>query len=366
MELLGKNLGEIQSFLVEHKFPKFRAKQLMDYIYKRYIFDFDDMMQLPETMRNWLKEHCKISIPTIVTEKTAPDGQTKKLLLRFADNNQVETVLMKQHYGNSVCVSSQVGCAMGCIFCASTTGGLYRNLETHEIVGQVLLFGALLKERIHSIVVMGAGEPLQNYKNTIQALRFLHEKESFDIGYRRMTLSTCGIVENIYLLADEGIPITLALSLHAPNDTVRREIMPIGGYYELADVLDAVKTYYEKTDRRVTFEYILIDGVNSSIAQAHELGELVKDFPNFNVNLIPVNGNEHIHLFKPSKRNTEAFKNIVASYGVSVTVRKEMGDAIQAACGQLKIQHAKSSDSNATDTEEKSGTRLAEEMAKKQ
>lgn len=214
------------------------------------------------------------------------------------------------------------------------------NLETHEIVAQVLLFGALLKERIHSIVVMGAGEPLQNYTNTINALRLLHEKEAFDIGYRRMTLSTCGVVENIYLLADEGIPITLALSLHAPNDKIRREIMPIGAHYNLADVLAAVKTYYEKTDRRVTFEYILIDGINSSIENAHELGALVKSFPNCNVNLIPVNGNEHIKLFKPSRRQTEAFRNIVASYGVSVTVRKEMGDAIQAACGQLKIQQA--------------------------
>ena len=312
IELLGKNLTELQAVITEAKFPRFRAKQIMDYIYKRYIFDFDAMQQLPGDLREWLKANCVISVPKVITEKTAPDGLTKKLLLEMADGNRVETVLMKQQYGNSVCVSSQVGCAMGCIFCASTTDGLYRNLETHEIVAQVLLFGALLKERIHSIVVMGAGEPLQNYTNTINALRLLHEKEAFDI-----------------------------LSLHAPNDTIRREIMPIGAHYALADVLAAVKTYYEKTDRRVTFEYILIDGVNSSIDNAHELGALVKSFPNCNVNLIPVNGNEHIKLFKPSRRQTEAFRNIVASYGVSVTVRKEMGDAIQAACGQLKIQQAK-------------------------
>lgn len=340
IELLGKNLTELQAVITEAIFPRFRAKQIMDYIYKRYVFDFADMQQLPGELRAWLSENCAISVPKIVTEKTTPDGQTKKLLLELADGNRVETVLMKQQYGNSVCVSSQVGCAMGCVFCASTTDGLYRNLETHEIVAQVLLFGALLKERIHSIVVMGAGEPLQNYTNTINALRLLHEKEAFDIGYRRMTLSTCGVVENIYLLADEGIPITLALSLHAPNDKIRREIMPIGAHYNLADVLAVVKTYYEKTDRRVTFEYILIDGINSSIENAHELGALVKSFPNCNVNLIPVNGNEHIKLFKPSRRQTEAFRNIVASYGVSVTVRKEMGDAIQAACGQLKIQQA--------------------------
>lgn len=338
-ELLGKSLEELQQLITAAGFQRFRAKQLMDYIYKRYIFSFDDMAQLPTDLRTWLKEYCVISLPTIVTEKTAPDGNTKKLLLKLSDGSQVETVLMKQHYGNSVCVSSQVGCAMGCIFCASTTGGLFRNLEVHEIVAQVLLFAYVLKERIHSIVVMGAGEPLQNYENTIGALRFLHEKESFDIGYRRMTLFTCGIVENIYLLADEGIPITLALSLHAPNDTIRREIMPIGAYYDIKDVLAAVKTYYEKTERRITFEYILIDGVNASREQAHELGALVKTFPNCNVNLIPVNGNEHIQLFKPSPRAIDAFKSIVASYGIAVTVRKEMGDAIQAACGQLKVQH---------------------------
>ena len=339
-ELLGKSLPELQEVVTAGGFPKFRAKQVMDYLYKCYIFDFEAMLQLPAPMRQWLSENCTVSLPKIVTEKTAPDGNTKKLLLELADGNRIETVLMKQHYGNSICVSSQVGCAMGCVFCASTTGGLFRNLEVHEIISQVLLFASLIGERIHSIVVMGAGEPLQNYKNTIKALRFLHEKDTFDIGYRRMTLSTCGIVENIYLLADEGMPITLALSLHAPNDKVRREIMPIGATYPLEEVMAAVKTYYEKTERRVTFEYILIDGVNSSVEQAHELGRLMKQFPNGNVNLIPVNGNEHIQLFKPSRRNQDAFKKIVESYGVAVTIRKEMGDAIQAACGQLKVAQA--------------------------
>lgn len=339
IELLGKNLGELQDVVTGAGFPRFRAKQVMDYLYKRFIFSFDEMAQLPKDMRTWLSENCQIGLPEIIDEKTAPDGQTKKLLLRLNDGSRIETVLMKQHYGNSVCVSSQAGCAMGCIFCASTTGGLYRNLETAEIVAQVLLFASLLGERIHSLVVMGSGEPLHNYDNTIRALRFLHEKESFDIGYRRMTLSTCGIVEGIEQLAQEGIPITLALSLHAPNDKIRREIMPIGEYYQLEDILRATREYYEKTERRVTFEYILIDGVNASREQAHELGRLAKDFPNCNINLIPVNGNEHIKLFKPSVRDMDTFREIVASYGLAVTVRKEMGDAIQAACGQLKAAH---------------------------
>lgn len=339
IELLGKHRSDIEPILVDAGFPKFRAKQIIDYIYKRYVFSFSDMLQLPKSLREWLEEHCTISIPKIITEKQAPDGKTRKLLLEFADQSQVETVLMEQHYGLSVCVSSQVGCAMGCVFCASTTGGLYRNLEVHEIVSQVLLFGSLLKERIHSIVVMGAGEPLQNYEHTINALKILHDPECFDIGYRRMTLSTCGIVENIYLLAKEGIPITLALSLHATTDEIRKQIMPIGATYDLDEVLKAVAYYYEVTDRRITFEYILIEGINSSSKDAHRLGTMAKDFPNCNVNLIPVNGNEHIDLFKPSPKDINQFKEIVSSYGVSVTVRKEMGDAIQAACGQLKVQH---------------------------
>lgn len=341
IELLGKNLSELAVVMEEGGFPKFRAKQIMDYIYKRHIVNFQDMEQLPKTMREWLIEHCTISLPTIISEKTSADGKTKKLLLEFDDGSKVETVLMKQYYGNSVCVSSQVGCAMGCVFCASTTGGLYRNLRRDEIVSQVLLFQMLINERIDSIVVMGAGEPLQNYENTIATLRFLHEKESFHLGYRHMTLSTCGIVENIYLLAEEGIPITLALSLHATTDEIRKEIMPIGATYALDEVLKAVYDYYVKTDRRITFEYILIDGINTSVEDAHRLGKLAKDFPNCNVNLIPVNGNEHIDLYKPSRKDTEQFVSIVESYGVSVTIRKEMGDAIQAACGQLKVQYDK-------------------------
>lgn len=340
IELLGKSLQELQELFITYHIQKFRAKQLMDYIYKRYIFDFDSMLQLPKSLRTWLKENCIISIPRVIAEHVAPDGKTRKLLLELNDGSRVETVLMKQHYGNSVCVSSQVGCAMGCIFCASTVNGLYRNLEVHEIVSQVLLFAYMLQENIHSLVVMGAGEPLQNYDNVMKALKFIHASETCMISYRKMTISTCGIVENIYLLADEGLPITLALSLHAVTDDMRQKIMPIGATYSLEEILKALQYYYEKTQRRVTFEYILIEGINSSKECAHQLGQIAANFPNCNVNLIPVNGNEHIHLYKPTIKDISDFKKIIFSYGISVTVRKEMGDAIQAACGQLKAQHA--------------------------
>lgn len=336
IELIGKTLDNLQDILVEGGFPKFRAKQVMDYVYKRHITDFEAMLQLPAALRAWLKEHTKLSVPTVISEQIAPDKKTMKLLLELEDKSRIETVLMKQPYGNSVCVSSQVGCAMGCIFCASTQNGLIRNLSASEIVSQVLLFSRLLQEDIHSIVVMGAGEPLQNYEEVIKALRFLHEKESFYIGYRRMTLSTCGLVEGIHRLSEEGIPITLALSLHAPNDEIRHSIMPISKHYALEEVMEAVTTYYKKTDRRITFEYILIDKVNASLENAKELGQLVSHCPNGNVNLIPVNGNEHISLYRPSKKAIEAFAKEVEKCGIAVTVRKEMGAVIQAACGQLK------------------------------
>lgn len=341
IELIGKSLPEVQHILIEAGFEKFRARQLFDYIYKRHVFSFADMNQLPAALRQWLEENCSAYISPVVSEKTAPDGNTTKLLIRLQDGSEVETVLMKQEYGNSVCVSSQVGCAMGCVFCASTQGGLYRNLEVNEIVLQVLLFARLTGERIHSLVVMGAGEPLHNYENVVAALRFIHDPDTFDMGYRRMTVSTCGIVEGIRRLAEEGMPITLALSLHAPNDNIRHQLMPISRQYRLEEVIAAMTDYYRKTERRITFEYILIDKVNASDKEARELGHLTKNFPKCNVNLIPVNGNEHIDMRQPSRRQTEQFRKIVESYGTSVTVRREMGDAIQAACGQLKVQHGR-------------------------
>ena len=341
IELLGKSLVELQALFEENKIQKFRAKQLIGYIYHRHIFVFQDMTQFPKTLRDWLDSNCIVSIPKVITQSVSPDGKTQKLLLELADHSRIEAVLMEQHYGNSVCVSSQVGCAMGCVFCASTQGGLFRDLSVPEIVGQVVLFSALKQEDIHSLVVMGAGEPLQNYDNVLQALKLIHDPMTFDISYRKMTISTCGWVPNIYKLADEDLPITLALSLHATTDETRRKIMPVGSRYKLDEVLDAVKYYYEKTQRRITFEYILIDSINVSLEEAHELGNIGKAFPNCHVNLIPVNGNEHINLYKPSSKHMNIFKDIVASYGVSVTIRKEMGDAIQAACGQLKVAHGR-------------------------
>lgn len=338
IELLGVSLDDIRALMVTNGFPAFRGKQIVDYIYKRHITTFADMTQLPKSLREWLLANCQISLPKVVARQVAPKGDTQKLLLELGDGSRIETVLMDQDYGLSVCVSSQVGCAMGCVFCASTTNGLLRNLTRAEIVGQVLLFSQLTGQHIHSIVMMGSGEPLKNYDEVVGALRIFHEPAMFGIGYRRMTLSTCGIIDGIRRLADEDMPITLALSLHAPNDILRKQIMPIGSAYALKDIFDALLYYYNKQQRRITFEYILINHCNASLKEAHQLGQLVKVIPNCHINLIPINGNEHIHMVKPSVAVMNQFKAIVESYGVPVTIRKEMGDAIKAACGQLKMQ----------------------------
>lgn len=338
-EILALPLEELQQLLIEAKFQKFRAKQIMDYIYKRHIFSFVEMKQLPADLRNWLEINCKLSVPKIIEQKESTNGDTMKLLVQLEDGSKVETVLMKQTYGNSICISSQVGCAMGCVFCASTRKGLYRNLENYEMVGQGLLFTAILKERMHSIVVMGAGEPMQNYDNVLNALRFYHDKNTFDIGYRRMTISTCGVPEGIDKLAKEGLPITLALSLHAPNEEIRHKIMPISRQYDLDDVLTSVANYFDETGRKVTFEYILIDGINSSVEDANMLAKLLEQFTTCNINLIPVNGNEHMNFYKPNQKDQTEFVKTLKRKGYEVILRKEMGDSIQAACGQLKVEY---------------------------
>lgn len=343
VELLALSLPEMQALVEKGGFPKFHAKQIMDYIYKRHVFVIEEMMQLPQNLREWLKEEATISVPKILSCKETSNGDTIKLLVELTDGSTVETVLMKHDYGNSVCVSSQVGCAMGCKFCASTREGRLRNLEAYEIVAQVLLHNFVSKEPIHSIVVMGAGEPMENYDHVIHALRLLHEKETFNLGYRRMTISTCGLTDGIYRLAEEGLPITLALSLHAPNDEKRRQIMPIANRYDLRNVLKAMAHYFANTGRKLTFEYILIDGFNASREDAEELALLLQNCRTCNINLIPVNGNEHMDMHKPSAKAIRDFSNALEKKGYAVVVRKEMGDEIQAACGQLKVQYDKKS-----------------------
>ncbi len=336
--LWGHNLAEMEEWVQKAGFPKFRAKQIQDYLYKRYIFSFDEMKQLPGPMREYLKENAVLQKPEIMSHVASNDGDTIKLLVKLSDGSLVETVCMHHVYGNSICVSTQVGCAMGCIFCASTRNGLERNLTAGEILAQVYAFRELFDSPIHSIVLMGAGEPLTNYEEVLRFIRLVSDPGLLNISLRNITLSTCGIVPQIYRLADEGLPITLAISLHAPNDTIRNHIMPSSRYFKIEDVVRATKHYFQKTGRRVTFEYILIKDVNASRENAEELCRLVGNM-NCHFNLIPINGTEHIQLYPPSWKEVMLFQNILERHGKSTTVRRQMGDEIQAACGQLKRRY---------------------------
>lgn len=331
----GLTVEELTTWVTEHHFPAFRAKQISDYLYKRYIFSFGEMKQLPKTMRDFLEENASIDKPEIVSQIGSDDGNTTKLLLKLQDGSLVETVCMHHNYGNSICISTQVGCAMGCIFCASTQKGLARNLTAGEMLAQLFAFPQVYQTPVHSIVLMGAGEPLQNYENILRFLHLANDENLLHISYRNITLSTCGIVPQIYRLADEGLPITLAISLHAPNDVIRNELLPISRNYKIEDVIRAAAYYFKKTKRRVTFEYILIRGKNTSSDNAEELSRLIGKLP-CHINLIPVNGTEHIHLYPPSLKEIRNFQQILTKHGKETTVRKQMGDEIQAACGQLK------------------------------
>ncbi len=334
----GLPLSETQRIITGAGFPKFRAKQLYDYLYKRHVYDFREMLQLPEMLRSWLCENAAVDKPVTVGHEISDDSDTQKLLLRLSDGSLIETVRMHHDYGNSICVSTQVGCAMGCVFCASTRNGLERNLTAGEMLSELFAFRETSDAAIHSIVLMGSGEPLENYENVLEFIRLVHDPDILNLSYRGITLSTCGIVPQIYRLADENLPITLAISLHAPNDEIRNRILPASRRYPIQTVTDAALYYFRTTGRRVTFEYILIDGVNASIENAEELCELLGDMP-CHVNLIPINGTEHIKLFAPSGNQCERFRKILETAGKTATLRRQMGDEIQAACGQLKRRY---------------------------
>ncbi|WP_317381871.1 23S rRNA (adenine(2503)-C(2))-methyltransferase RlmN [Megasphaera stantonii] len=328
---------ELQEFLLAQGMKKFRADQIFHYIYKQHIFSWDDMVLLPKGDREKLKTELPIYFPEILSKLESPDGQTVKLLLSLHDGNTVETVLMMHDYGNSICLSSQVGCAVNCAFCASAKNGFVRNLTAGEMVAQLMAFRKYVTPELHSIVIMGTGEPLLNYDNVVRFMKMIHEKDTLYLGYRNMALSTSGIVPRMYDLADEGIPITLAVSLHAPNDELRRRIMPITDTYPVADVLKAADHYFQKTGRKVTFEYILIQGVNCSTACARELAELFGG-KNILINAIPINDNYDVGLYRPSAGEINSFIAYLQKRGINVTLRREMGSQIQAACGQLRIK----------------------------
>ena len=302
-------------------------------------------------MRKKLTEQEPLTHLEVVEVQTSKIDGTQKYLFRLADGNVIESVWMRYKHGNSVCISSQVGCRMGCRFCASTIGGLTRNLLPSEMLDQVYRIQELTGERVSNVVVMGTGEPLDNYDNLIRFIRILCDEKGQNISQRNLTVSTCGLVPRIRQLAEEDLTITLALSLHAPNDEKRKELMPIAYKYSLSEVLPACKYYFEKTGRRLTFEYSLVGGKNDSQEDARQLAGLVHGL-NCHINLIPVNPIKERNFVQSDKKVIENFKNKLEKYRINVTIRREMGRDIDGACGQLRKKYSDRQENTIKDSAE--------------
>lgn len=335
-------LGELESWLKEQGEPKFRAAQIFDWLYQKRVDDFAEMSNLSKGLREKLANHFVITTLNTIVQHQSQDG-TLKFLFELHDGFSIETVLMRHDYGNSVCVTTQVGCRIGCTFCASTLGGLKRDLEAGEIVAQVLKVQKALDdsdERVSSIVVMGIGEPFDNFDSLLSFLKIVNDDKGLNIGARHITVSTSGIVPRIYDFANEELQINFAISLHAPNTELRSRLMPINRAYDLKDLIEAVKYYTEKTGRRVSFEYGLFGGVNDQEEHAEELARLIKGLK-CHVNLIPVNYVPERDYVRTPKKQIFAFEKTLKKHGINVTIRREQGHDIEAACGQLRAKERK-------------------------
>lgn len=340
INLYGLEIHKLEEQMLAYEQKRYRATQLYTWLYEKNAQSFSEMSDISLRFREVLAQNYVLEKPTIYLKQVSKDG-TIKCLLNMGHDDKVETVLMRYNYGNVICVSSQVGCNMGCSFCASGLLKRKRNLEVWEMVGQVLVMNDLLKEedptqKVTHIVVMGTGEPFDNYENVLDFVRIANHPKALAIGARHITVSTCGIPDKIRRYALEGLQINLAISLHAPNDEIRSKIMPINRAYPLNQLMDAVKYYESTAKRRVTFEYILLKGVNDSLKHAEELAKLIKGTLAY-VNLIPYNAVDE-HGYQRSD-NVHAFLDKLTKCGVTATVRKEFGTDIDAACGQLRAKH---------------------------
>ena len=324
---------------MEHLGEKpFRAKQVYEWLHVKLADRFDEMTNLSVKMREKLAEEYDIFPVEMAERQQSKLDGTNKFLFRLHDGNMVESVLMRYKHGNSVCISSQAGCRMGCAFCASTIGGLKRNLSASEMLGQIYQIQKIIGERVSNIVIMGTGEPLDNYDNFLKFIHILTDEHGLNISQRNVTVSTCGIVPRILELAEEHLQITLALSLHGSTQEKRRKLMPVANKYELGEVLSACDTYFEKTGRRVTFEYSLVHRVNDTDEDARELSALLAP-RNCHLNLIPVNPVKERSFQRPSRKSALNFKNKLEKSGINVTIRREMGSDIDGACGQLRRRY---------------------------
>ncbi|MGG3956015.1 23S rRNA (adenine(2503)-C(2))-methyltransferase RlmN [Bhargavaea massiliensis] len=335
-------LEDLQSWVEQQGEKPFRATQIFEWLYKKRVASFEEMTNIPKALRERLDEHFVITTLKTLVQQTSKDG-TMKFLFELHDGYSIETVLMRHDYGNSICVTTQVGCRIGCTFCASTLGGLKRNLQAGEIVAQVVKVQKALdetNERISSIVVMGIGEPFDNYDELMKFLKIVNHPKGLHIGARHITVSTSGIIPKIYQFADENMQINFAISLHAPNTELRTKLMPINRAYKLPELMEAVRYYIEKTGRRVTFEYGLFGGVNDQIEHAEELAQLIKGLK-CHVNLIPVNYVPERNYVRTPREQIFAFEKTLKKHGINVTIRREQGHDIDAACGQLRAKERK-------------------------
>lgn len=332
IDLKSKTIPEIEAFLAELGEPKFRGKQIFVWMHKG-VESFDEMTNLSKALREKLNELCTLTVPRVERKQVSKLDGTIKYLWMLEDGNCVETVLMRYKHGNTVCVSSEIGCAMGCAFCASTIGGLVRRLTAAEILSQVIFTQKDSGLPISNIVLMGIGEPLDNFDNVMRFLELVNHPDGMNIGMRHISLSTCGLVDKIDKLAELQLQLTLSVSLHAPDDATRSQIMPVNRAVGVERLFDCCRRYFETTGRRISYEYAMIDGVNDSDAQADLLARHLKGTPG-HVNLIPLNDVRESKL-KPSKR-VSAFQKRLESYGITVTVRRKLGGDIDASCGQLR------------------------------
>ncbi|MGN0496810.1 MAG: 23S rRNA (adenine(2503)-C(2))-methyltransferase RlmN [Lachnospiraceae bacterium] len=333
MDIKSLNLDELTKYLVSKGYPGFRGKQIYDWCHVKLVRSVDEMNNVPKNIREDIRDDF-VSLEVVKRYISKVDG-TNKFVFRLFDGNVIESVFMPYKHGNSVCISSQAGCRMGCKFCASTLMGLSRNLMPSEMLDQIYAISHITGERVSNVVVMGTGEPLDNFDNLCKFIEMISNKDGLNISQRNITVSSCGIVPKIYELADKEYTITFALSLHAPNDEKRKELMPIANAYSIAEVLKACRYYFDKTGRRITFEYSLVAGENDRKEDAGQLIKLLKGFP-CHLNLIPVNPIKERDYKRTDDSSVEKFKFFLEKNGINVTIRRGMGKDIDAACGQLR------------------------------
>lgn len=340
--IFGLTLDELKEWLVQNGDKAFRAQQIFDWLYVKRVSSFEEMSNLSKEMRQKLAQDFRIDPVKEITRQESSDG-TVKFLFQLIDGHAIETVIMRHNYGNSICVTTQVGCRIGCTFCASTLGGLKRNLDAGEIVAQVLAAQRFLdsdQQRASHVVVMGIGEPFENFDNLMAFLSIINDNRGLNIGQRHITVSTSGIIPKIYEFAEKGGQVNLAISLHAPTTELRTKLMPINRGFPLEKLLEACRFYVAKTGRRISFEYGLFGGQNDQPEHAKKLADLIGDML-CHVNLIPVNYVPERDYVRTPRNDIFAFKNILEDRGINVTIRREHGSDIAAACGQLRAQHAK-------------------------